>query len=346
MSTAPTPSPQPLGLSAADELLLRGALARGIASQAALADWKRARGFRYYDEIDFPATLLLPRIHAHLLRAKLADPWSPQLAKLTRYHWLHNTETLRHFVPLLDKLQQAGCRPLLVGGAALLAGAWLDDLQDRPRLDPQLLIPPAEAGVARRVFDALGWHAARLAPVAGWRNEFWRGSDGGSVLVRYDWLPRKFPFVGHAEVAAGGTTGELSGRAVLVPSATDLMEQCCVLASQRRPAAGYRLVQLVDAWRVLSRTPNGIDWDRLLEQAREHGSLQSVRESLHYFARNFSAPIPADWLRKIDQLAAPRRSLLAGHGPWRTYFRAEQAANRQPRGMRALRYAFWRVTRR
>ncbi len=75
---------------ATQELLLRAALVEGQTGHDAFTQWKRAAGFVEYSDVDFFATYLLPSVYGNLTRAGIADPWSPQLFGLHRYHWTRN----------------------------------------------------------------------------------------------------------------------------------------------------------------------------------------------------------------------------------------------------------------
>lgn len=334
------------GLPTVEQLLLRAVIGDADKAQASLAAWKQASGYRRYDEIEFSTTLLLPRIYRRLVQAGHSDPWFPQLAGLTRYQWLHNLEELRHFLPVLTKLQTVGVHPLLTGGWALLAGGYLDDIQDHPQLAPQLLIQPAEGLATRQALQALDWYSARLPPVAGWQHEYWQGADEGRLRISYQWLPRRYPVVGFESLIPHATRGNLSGQEAFIPSATDLVEQLCVQACQERPTAGHRIVYLVDALRILQHAANRLDWERLLFQSQARATFNAVRQSLCYLAEEFAAPIPAEWLLQFSQLEPAYSSWLATNGPWRRYLRAEQAAGRSPSGLRAARYAWWQIASR
>lgn len=334
------------GLPEAELLLLQAASGNADLAQSSLAAWKAARRFRRYDEIDFPATLLLPRVYRRMVQAGQSDPWFPQLTRLTRYHWLNNLEELRHFLPALKQLPAAGVTPLLAGGWALVAGGYVDDIQDHPQLGPELLIRPEEGTPTRQTLQALDWYCPRLPPVAGWHNEDWQNADGGRLRIRYQWLPRRYPVVGYQSLVAQAEPSDLNGCEVLVPSATDQLEQLCVQACQDRPAAGNRCVYLVDVLRLLERAANQVDWERLLRQSSARTTLSAVQQALVFLRAGFSAPVPLEWLehRELREPATP--SWLARHSPWLRYLRAEQAAGRNPCGLSAFRYALWSVARR
>jgi hypothetical protein len=328
-------------LAPADELLLRAAESEIHNTQELLTEWKRLRGWKHYDEIDFGSMLLLPRVYRRLVRAQAGDPWLPQLAALNRYHWLKNTNRLNRVLPVLCRIESAGARPLVAGSLALVAGGYLADAAECPEMTPEIVLRPADGLAARQVLLAEGWHCRRLPPVPGWRSEIWSAQKGVSLRVHYQWLPRPSPVVGAAAILPRARWAEYGGVALLLPSVTDLVAQTCLTAACLPPQSGWRTVCLADAIRLLSRHAEEINWPQLFAPTQPTEVLRALASTLEYLAGQFCVRVPESMLPIAGTpSAAPARGSTI---PWSSYVRAEQAAERVPSSLGALRYAAWRI---
>ncbi|MCI0492229.1 MAG: nucleotidyltransferase family protein [Planctomycetes bacterium] len=346
------------------EWLLKAAFSEGPSAVDALAAWKRAAGFSQYSDIDFASSRLLPAVYRNFRRQGLADAWLPQLSALHRYHWLRNVATQRSLLEAIHELSHIGCESIVVGGFALLAGKYFDDLGDRPFLESELLISVKDAATVERTLRSIGWRdaAAVPAPVAGWRSEWWRGPNGQSLRVHYRWLPKSFPVAGIDRLRKYSKVVEFNGVPLRIPDATDLLLHACI--AHRRPARdqSHRFLWAASTLRVLQRNGDRLDWDRLRYESSTLCTLFPLRESLTYLASVFNAPVPQSWLeaaqdanvRSLEKRPFYRctrqwsrliqsSSLAALAWPWRDYAAAEQTAEREPSARGLIQYWNWHL---
>ncbi|MGH9185851.1 MAG: nucleotidyltransferase family protein, partial [Acidimicrobiales bacterium] len=93
---------------------------------------------------------------------------------------------------------------------------------------------------------------------------------------------------------------DVAGTTILALGATDLLLHVCVHGS--RPRDESHLQWVADAVTV-ART-GGIDWDRLVRQARSRRVTLPVRETLAYLSQRWAVDVPP------DVLAAPGRTTV------------------------------------
>ena len=352
--------------SAAQELLLRAALCEGAQAREAFTAWKQARGFAEYADVDYLSTSLLPSVYGNFTRSEISDPWLPQMAGLHRYHWTKNAARQQTLLEVVEHFHAAGLQLVVCGGFALLLGGYFSDLGDRPFLSAELILSPADAPGARRVFASLGWRAAAATPppVAGWRSEQWRGPDKQTLQVNFRWLPKPYPVVGADRLLRHARTVDFGSVPVHIPDATDLLLQACVCGRRVDMDVRRQFLWVADAMRVLGRSAPRIDWERLWQESRPLCTLFPLRGALEYLRTEFGAPVPENWqanAREVNiplaelrpfyrstrqRLGIPAAKAILSRRPWAGYVAAEQAAGRAPSAGGMFRYLAWRVSQR
>jgi hypothetical protein len=344
------------------ELLLRAAVMPGEAGRVALTAWKQLAGCQRYEEIDFAASLVLPSVANNLQRSGLDDSWLPQLAGLTRYHWLHNACRQKQFALLLAELGRGGLAPLVAGPLALVAGGYWPKDVPRPIFAGELLLAASDASSAHEALSLRGWkYSSRVRPqVAGWCSETWRGPQGERLSLHYTLLPRRFPAVAKLDLLNESTAAQVNGVACRAVSAEHLLVQLCVRGHWPGRGNQQPLLWLLDAVRMVES--QRLDWDRLLEIAFASHALVPVRETMRYLSQRLAAAVPVDWIVAASSRAvsAQEENLLArtvhrkhfrrplavlGDKLWNDYARAEQAAGRPATGLGRLQYAAWQLSR-
>lgn len=350
--------------SETQELLLRAALCDGAQAREAFSAWKQARGFAEYADVDYLSTSLLPSVYDNFTRAEISDPWLPQMAGLHRYHWAKNAARQQSLLEVLERFHAAGLQAVVCGDFALLIGGYFNDLGDRPFLSAELILSPADAPGARRVFASLGWRAADVAPppVAGWRSELWRAPNEQTLRVNFRWLPKPYPVVGIGRLLQHAAVVEFGGLQLRIPDATDLLLQACVCGRLVHEDIRRQFLWVADAVRVFRRGGPDLDWKRLWEESRPLCTLFPLRGALEYLRTEFDAPVPVAWLEKSRQVNIPPAELrpfyrstrqrigLSAAGtiltrrPWAGYVAAEQAAGHAPSAGGLLRYCTWRAS--
>ena len=349
--------------TAAQLLLLRTALGEGQAAYDSFTAWKKAAGYASYDEIDFASTRLLPMVYRNLARAGHDDPWMGKLAGLHRFHWIQNASAQQRLLEIAKALNDDGIEFVAVGGLALWAGRYIDDLGERPMLDGEFLVSNADTPKIRQSLTSLGWRTATkmLPPISGWQSEWWQSTGRPLVRINFRWLPKPYPVLRVERLLEHAEAAEIASVPLRIPDATDQLLYACVGNRQRRADDAHRTIWVADTLRILRRTGSTIDWDRFSRDATQLQSVSALDESLAYLQRQFNVELPTNWASDTTGTAAtswhnrpnPRsapRSIWSRliettpvARPWQDYVAAEQTARREPSATAWLLYCGWRV---
>jgi hypothetical protein len=349
--------------TAAQRLLLRAALGEGQAAYDSFTAWKKAAGYASYDEIDFVSTRLLPMVYRNLARAGHDDPWMNKLVGLHRYHWIQNASAQQRLLEIAAAFNDEGLEFVAVGGLALWAGRYINDLGERPMLDGEFLVSNADAPKIRKSLMSLGWRTATkmLPPIAGWQSEWWQSTGRPLVRINFRWLPKPYPVLRVERLLAHAEAAEIASVPLRIPDATDQLLYACVGNRQRRADDAHRTIWVADTFRVLQRSGSKIDWDRFYRDARLLQSVSAIDESLAYLQRQFNVQFPAGWTAEATKTAIAPEQNRPNPGstprsiwsrlmettsvarPWQDYIAAEQTARREPSAVAWLQYCGWRV---
>lgn len=208
-------------------LLLRAALLRGDAS---LEAWNAWRTRTSVDTLDGDSQWLLPQLYANLHQQGVADDHLRRYRNVLLHNWYKNNLALRRLERLMTSLQHAGCRPVLLGGAAMAIRHY-PALGARPFTIPRLLV--------------------RSMP--SWRSDF--GPASAAVVT-----PRLFDDTLDAEIVSRAETGEWRMNQWLVLSPTDQLADLCVHRDSRDDPS--RLLWIADVARLLRGVPGRMRGDR------------------------------------------------------------------------------------
>lgn len=286
--------------SAEQELLLRAALLEGEPAERAWVEW---RG-RHEDEQFDPASFrLLPLVYRNLSALGSDDPWMGRLKGLYRRSWFLNQSLFTRAAGALERLEAADIPTLLLKGAGLSA-AHYRDLGVRPMDDVDMAVPRERAGDALAVLAAAGLHPTRLVgaehlSVA--HAETLVDEAGNHIDLHWSVMWRAGP---DEELWQAAVPVELRGVATRTLCATDHVLQTCAHGAYWNQIHPLRWVSDVAA---ILRSPDEIDWERLVRLAERRELTLPVGDALGYMQERFAAPVPADLRDRLR--AQPVRAL-------------------------------------
>ena len=293
--------------TAEQELLLRAALLRG---SDAVEAWRAWRSQIDIDRIDLPSSRLLPLVHRSLLAHQVADPLMSRLKGARRLTWTKNHLLFRGMAQVLQGLHAARIETLVLKGAAFIVQHYRDygvrhtsdfDVLVRTEQTPHAMQLILQAGLApkrgsagdldqamlsfdhgRPFIDPVGrnldlhWHVLQQCTYPGADDAFWEGS-----------VPM-----------------EIEGIATRALNPADELLHVCLHGSKWSGIAPIHWV--ADAITILEDDRAQVDWDRLVDQARERLLVVPVREALGYLRQLLDAPVPAEVLRALDAVPVSR----------------------------------------
>jgi len=292
--------------SPTQETLLRAAVMSGA---DAIEAWHALQPGFDVDHLDRAARRLVPLLSANLDRLGVDDPLAPRLGALRRDTAARNRHRFEAGRRLLTALADAGIDTLMVKGGALIAQAYHDPGL-RPMSDLDVVVPTARATAALEVLSRAGW-SARVRTTPGFlRMQHAVDLVEADTAARCDlhwhvyWEccgPRA-----DDDLWAASVPLTFEGVATRSLGPADQLLHLCVHGSRR--ARSSPLLWIPDCLSVLGA--GGIDWTRLLAQARQRRVVLRAATMLAYLARTFHAPVPGDVLAALEASPASRLERL------------------------------------
>jgi hypothetical protein len=325
--------------TAADELLLRAALASG---DEAVRAWRAWAASGRIEHLDTGSQRLLPALYRNLCKTGVSDAQLGRLRGAYRQSWYHNQLLFRTGADLLELLHEAEIPTLVFKGAAL-AVAHYRDVGARPMQDLDILVPPQ---LARRALDAV--------ESAGWRPVGPHPRDVLAVFHATTLSRRSLLEVAdlHWQAFPYATTGQEDLWAAAVPlTLGGVQTQTLSPVDQLLHVIGHGVAWnivppvrwVLDAMTVVRSTGDGLDWDRFYAQAKRRDLVYSVAELLSYLRRFGSLEIPEAAVQRLRSAPA-RRSERALHRArvarppslrsWQIHRSAHRALGRLPEAPR------------
>ena len=253
------------------------------------------------DYLDAASFRLIPLLCHNLSPRADTIPEYPRLKGIFRFFWARHQQMLRHWRSIVQRLIESGIPVILSKGAALNLTAYGKSAL-RPMEDIDVLVPNAQAQEAIKVLEDAGWTSL-------FRNHYrlvewahachFAGPDDAQLDLHWHLL--------HSDCRPDADTGfwersqhvNWSGLKIRILGPTDQLLHTCEHGARYNVIAPIRW--LADASLVLRQSQADIDWDLLVETAREKDITLPVYETLEYLKSEFDADIPADTLRSLKQ---------------------------------------------
>jgi hypothetical protein len=276
------------------------------AEDEAGAAWFAWRGRVALDGLDVASRRLLPLVAARLDRLGIAEPELARLRGVARHTWASNHCHVRAGLEGAASLARAGIRVCALKGLGLLDRYYDGDFAARPMYDVDLLVAPEQAADAAGILESLGFRSEppitrRSLAARGIRRGMAHAFRRGSSSIDLHWhvlhqdRSRFFDTLAWAHAARLTRAGDAG---VLALSATEHLMHIC-LHGVRHDASANRIWPL-DAVRIIDGSQGEIDWERLVQIARDRCLTVALLDALRFVA-TLTARIPAGWL---EQLAA------------------------------------------
>lgn len=300
------------GIGSQQVLLLKAALGQDKAMAAEALDRWWA-GIADFDDVRGTDANLFPQVYWNLGSRIRDTTLRARLKGTARHHWVRNQYLVANGGQLLDALGQAGVPVLLLKGAAI-ASTMDDDLGLRTMSDCDMLVPRNRA---MEVIDILArsglLEPGRIDP---------RDLDvvhGITLALRknrhanFDLHWRPLRTVGAVELAdemfANARPTAFAGRSCLAPCPEYLVFHAIAHGFDWSPYPRYDW--LIDVIKVLRRTADRFDWDRLAATALSYRFACMVGAALEEARDKAGIEIPDAFLRRLRRPLAVLERLEA-----------------------------------
>jgi hypothetical protein len=291
--------PNPTHLS-----LIKAALWQGESALAAWSEWRSAVDLS--QELD-PITLrLLPLLYWNMHAHGQTGREMLRLKGLYRHAWYTNNQLLHDLYPLLRDMQRGGFRLLFLKGVPL-AQLYYQRLGVRPMSDIDLLVPAHQFEGVLAFLDARGH-------VRDWLQRH-------AVIEHLNALPYQVgPYVIDIHrhllhdcsdprlterVWAEAESFSLDGLEVLAPAPTDMLFHQIIHGLRWNEVPSLRWIP--DAWTIIQRRAQDIDWCRLVQLCKEFAFCRRTHLALEFLREELRANVPG-WV--LESLSAVRPSLV------------------------------------
>ncbi len=281
------------------ELLLKAALLR---DERGLRAWRELRPRLDFDALDDASWPVLPVLHRNLIALDALDGDDARLRGIRRYLWAQNQLLLGEVMPLVGLLEKSDVPTTVLKGGALMP--LLEDPGMRPVRDIDVLVPEHDWARAMDLLTGAG-----LMPIGGFHRTWIEGVLQASVGSHGLITPggRQLDLHRHAmhqsrhadadaDLWAATRHVEIAGVKTRVPDLADQLIHtiCHAMWWDMRPS--YRWV--IDGSLLLRE---GIDFDRVLIQARKRRLTVPVREGLAYLKQEFGAAVPTELIHALGE---------------------------------------------
>jgi len=278
-------------------LLLRAGLLSG---DEALGAWHGVEPRLDVPRLDQASQRLLPLVYANLLRHGAPARRLAELVAVYRATWLWNQRLFQSATELVAALEDSGIRSIVLKGLAVVMTSYRD-IGTRPMADLDILVPAALAVPASEVLRRSGWgprHALTPAFMSINHAAPFDGDHGEECDLHWRVFGEPGDASAHDDWWASSTTVEFQGTRFGVLCPTDQLLHVCIHGAKWARTPGIRWV--ADA--LLIVRAGGIDWPRLVAQARAHRYTLRMRETLCYISAAMGAAIPPETLTQLSSL--------------------------------------------
>lgn len=289
--------------SAEQRLLLNAALLDPRQAQEAYSRWKERRGST--GAIDHASLRMLPLVFENLKTTDCQD--MGQLRQWRRHFWVQGQGQRRATFSVVSLLGEAGIPTLVGKGMALELGGYVLP-GTRPKSDIDLYVRYEDALAAIDCLEAAGWRdqcpfqeaprdRIRRTPSMMMRHE-----TMGELDLHWhclSWIRKR-----SSDDRIWNDAQQLvcEGINIRIPAANDLILHAIVHGIYRNVFSPFRWI--ADVVVVCRAAPEGIDWRRQAEIARDLKLYSRWRRGVDYLAENY----PEDCV--IPKIARQRTTLV------------------------------------
>jgi hypothetical protein len=286
--------------NAEQKLLLQACLLSGSEAQKSWKIWLR----RIDIETLEPASLrLLPLAYRNPSIQKLKGPILDRCRGCYRKTWLENQLNWKGVRSSLDLLTEHGVQVVLLKGIAMIL-AHYQDLGARPIGDIDVLVRIEDLPTVQEIFRKNGMRSSdpRLdlqnkEQLSRWHAiSFW-DKEGRDIDLHWYFIHEQSLALDQAVMRH-----KIPFESYFIPSPTHLFLQTCIHGSKFSPIPLIRWV--ADAMTLLRRSL--IEWDALIDLAKEAHIAYPMAHALEYLVEEFNAPIPDAALSSLRSLPVHR----------------------------------------
>jgi hypothetical protein len=281
------------------ELLLKAALFSGEDALEAWSKWRDAVDWEGHFE---PGSFrLLPLLYNNLHKHGVDDSAMGKLKGIYRQAWSKNQTLFHEMAKVIEFLQNAGIKTMLLKGASLSL-LYYKNNGSRPMADIDVLVPLKQARLANELLQKAGWTSP--LPLTGLDLIY------GHAIQLHNRLDKEFdlhwrPFNGcqdeyEKDFWDGAIPVKMANVDSMSPNPTDMLFHVIIHGVAWNPVPPIRWI--ADAITLINSDDFTIDWQRLINTAQKHHLNLRLKKGLQYLHDNFHPLIPPSVMKTIINL--------------------------------------------
>jgi len=266
-------------------LLLKAALCSG---QDCYDNFQKWRKLVDLDDIEHASFRLIPLLYENLQQHSVHQIELGKLKGISRYHWCKNQILLKSMTDLLRLLSCNGVDTLVLKGGALIYGYYKRPAL-RPMSDVDILVPKRSLN---NPSIQKNLHSVEFIDAKG--NEcdlHW------TPLWEATWEGAEMHFWETAEPIT------IQGVDTKIMAPTEQLFHTIVHGSQFNALPPLRWI--ADAFKVIEKDGERIDWDKLITLGKEYSYLTNLQQGILFLRSHFEIQMPEDFVTDLVQLKAP-----------------------------------------
>lgn len=281
------------------DLLLKATLFSGKDALEAWSKWRDAVDWEGHLE---PGSFrLLPLLYNNLHKHGVDDPAMGKLKGIYRQAWSKNQTLFHEMAKVIEFLQNAGIKTMLLKGASLSL-LYYKNNGARPMTDIDVLVPLKQARLANELLQKAGWTSSlpltELDLIYGHAIQLNNRMDKEFDL---HWRPFNGCRDEHEkDFWDGAIPVKMANVDSLAPNPTDMLFHVIIHGMAWNPIPPIRWI--ADATILINSKDFTIDWQRLIKTAQKHHLNLRLKRGLQYLHDNFHLLIPASVMTTIINL--------------------------------------------
>lgn len=283
----------------AQKLLLKAAL---LDTNEALYYWEKWKSIVDFEEdVDHGSYRLLPLVYNKLHKQGYRDELSGRLKGIYKRSWMENQKIINHASEIIKALSGAEIPAIVMKGIPLTLLVYQNPAA-RPMSDADILVPFPKAAEAVALLKREGYRPANEA-ILEHDLKFGRGmgftdQSGRELDLHWRAMPDSIKSSKESDFWDLALPINVMESKAYRFSYTDEVLQTFVHGLRKNPEPPIRWV--ADAFLLIKKHGEEIEWGRLLEYAVRYKVLISLKEGLNYLANEFTIDIPADIRDKLS----------------------------------------------
>jgi len=282
------------------ELLLQAALLEGDKAISAWQKYKKKVALEGHHENG--SYRLFPLLYRNLQRNNIEDPFMHRLKGIYRQAWYKNQRLFYDISKILSSLHDERVRTMILKGAALTILHY-KNYAVRPMADVDVMVHTSEALLAVDVLKRLGWKPTTDLTEA---DLLYRHSgqfidnSGKEVDLHWHLLYDSCWDGCDDDFWDGAVPLTLGGVPTLAANPADMLLNVIVHGVKWNPEPAIRWI--ADAITLINSSDPGIDWGRLISQAKKHRVVLHLKKALNYLKDIYRPHIPSAYMKTINSI--------------------------------------------